>query len=150
MILCVDPGVKTGVAYFNPASLIGCDTVSMIQLLTNIENRATTIDAVIYEDSRKIGKLFSVKSAGSKAAQIKIARNVGEIDGYCRIIEELCLALEVPCCGVSPKAKGGKLNAEQMVLHFGNWPVKSNQHERDAAMLWFARPMHLRGKNAGN
>ena len=150
MILCVDPGAKTGVAYFNPATFIDCDTVSMIQLLGDIENRAATLDAVIYEDSRKIGKLFSTARAGTKAAQIKIARNVGEIDGYCRIIEELCLALEVPCYGISAKAKGGKLSGDQMRAHISTWPDKSNQHERDAAMLWFARPMHLRGKNVGN
>ncbi len=66
-----------------------------------------------------------------------MARNVGEIDAWCKLIVAICEELGIPAHGISPKGKGAKLNAETFAKATG-WKGKSNQHERDAAMVAFA------------
>lgn len=63
-----------------------------------------------------------------------MARNVGEVDAWCKLISGACLDLGVPAHGISPKAKGAKVNAEQFAKLTG-WAGLSNGHTRDAAMV---------------
>ena len=87
---------------------------------------------VVFEDSRLISHSFT--TVKSRAGALKIARNVGEIDAWCKLIVLACESLNIPAHGISPKAKGKKLNADQFKALTG-WALKSNQHERDAAMV---------------
>jgi hypothetical protein len=73
-------------------------------------------------------------TAGSRAAALKIARNVGQIDAWCSLITAICADLGIPAHGISPTAKGAKLDAEAFAL-VTRWTGRSNQHERDAAMV---------------
>jgi len=72
--------------------------------------------------------------AKSRPAALKMARNVGEIDAWSRLIVAVCANLSIPCISVSPKGKGKKLDAKQFAVVTG-WIAKSNQHERDAATV---------------
>ncbi len=69
----------------------------------------------------------------SRPAALKMARNVGEIDAWCRLIVATCADLGIDAHGISPKQKGAKLDAAQFAAKTG-WCGKSNAHERDAAM----------------
>lgn len=127
LILGIDPGRYTGLAIFYEGKLSQLYTVEPVDIVSILSNNKP--DRVIYEDSRLQSKVWtSVKGA----AALKIARNIGEIDAWCSLINAICDRLNIPCHGISPKGKGAKLDAEQFARLTG-WSSSSNQHERDAA-----------------
>ena len=130
VILGIDPGIRTGVAVFHHGGLTALLTIEphMIPetLCLHGPNR------VVFEDSRLTSPVFSAR--GSRAAALKIARNVGEVDAWCRLITLVCAEMQIPAHGISPARKGAKLNSMQFRQQTG-WEGKSNQHERDAAMV---------------
>ena len=134
LILGIDPGQKTGVATFVDGKLLKLHTVEPHQLPELI--RGAGAGRVIFEDSRLQSHLFSGHKPGARplaaAQQLKIARDVGRIDAWCSLIVAVCAELGIPAHGISPKAKGAKLDAAQFSVLTG-WTDRCNQHERDAA-----------------
>lgn len=128
IIIGLDPGNHTGVATFRNGNLIQLATVSPHQ----IEEAIAGASRVIFEDSRLTSFMFT--SVKARAAALKIARNVGEIDAWCRLIVSQCAELGIPAHGISPQNKGAKLSATAF-NKFTAWTGKSNQHERDAATV---------------
>ena len=129
-LIGIDPGKNTGIAIYRDGALCELHTLSpdMIEsLLVRVHP-----DLVVFEDSRKQSPVFS--RGVSARATLKIARNVGEIDQLCRQIAEMCRRLGLFSVGVSPLRKGAKFNAERFAAVMG-WTQRSNQHERDAAMV---------------
>ena len=118
MIVGIDPGASTGIAIYHGGKLASLHTVEPHQL----ESIISTAGRVVYEDSRLI-----------RPAALKMARNVGEIDAWCKLIVAICDRKGIPVHGISPKHKGAKLDAAQFKAATG-WTERSNQHERDAAM----------------
>lgn len=134
MILGIDPGAHTGVATFANGKLFALQTIHPHELPDQI--RAGGIKRVIFEDSRLQSHVWT-KAKG--AAALKVARNVGEIDAWCKLIVAVCEQIGIPAHGISPKSKGEKLDAEQFERLTG-WKLRSNQHERDAAAVaWIYR-----------
>ncbi len=137
IIIGIDPGVNTGIAVFNHKLLTDLCTIRPFHLTEVLSAIFTDISAssdnlrVIYEDSRLTSPVWS--RGTNKAALIKIARNVGQVDAVCSMIVDICEQYNVPCHGISPKNKGKKIGAEEFNKLTG-WQKKSNQHERDAAM----------------
>jgi hypothetical protein len=141
IILGIDPGVNNGCALFIDGNLINLLTLSTLDLIKKMysssENR---FNAIIIEDSRLQSHLFTDKKANT-ASRLKIARNVGQLDCICGIFQSLCLELGIDYIAISPKEKGKKLNADEFKKVTG-WQGKSNQHERDSAMVaWKYRNM---------
>lgn len=129
-ILGIDPGQHNGLAIFEGGKLIELLTVKPINLVGEITEIAP--DIIIYEDSRLQSVTFP--RGVNKAQMLKIARNIGMVDGICSLIVEIAASLRIPAHGISPKSKGAKLNAEAFQKITG-WADKSNQHCRDAAMV---------------
>ena len=129
MIFGIDPGIQTGVAVFKMGKLTELKTIQPWQLPSLLAQKP---DRVIFEDSRKQSFLWT--TTGSRAAALKMARNVGQIDAWAALIEGLCADLGIECNGISPSGKGAKLNAESFEKVTG-WTERSNQHERDSAMV---------------
>ena len=128
-ILGIDPGANTGLAYFTLGKLMWvrtCEPVGLDMLIV-------AVDRVIFEDCRLTSHVYTAKNV-SKAAALKVARNIGEIDAWCSLIVAICEKRKIPAIGISPKNKGAKLNAAQFEAATG-WSGRSNQHERDAAMV---------------
>lgn len=132
MILGIDPGVHTGIATYQKGALVDLQTIQPHQIGAYLLEAKPT--RVIFEDSRLISFMFT--QVKSRAAALKMARNVGEIDGWCRVITAVCGELGIACHGISPKAKGAKVGAAEFARVTG-WLAKSNQHERDGAMVAF-------------
>ncbi len=128
IIIGLDPGASTGVATFSNGALIALQTCQPHQIRDAINGA----DRVVFEDSRLTSFMFT--TVKSRAAALKMARNVGEIDAWCRLITELCAERGIPAHGISPQGKGKKLNAAQFAAATG-WTKDSNQHTRDAAMV---------------
>ncbi len=128
IIIGLDPGVHTGVAMFSNGRLASLATCPPHMLAEAIKDASR----VIFEDSRLTSFMFT--TVKSRPAALKMARNVGEIDAWCRLITSLCEAAGIPAHGISPQNKGAKLSATEF-NRFTGWTGKSNQHERDAAMV---------------
>ena len=141
VIMGVDPGSNTGVAIYRDGALFDLLTIEPFQLAETIAIVSPV--RVVFEDSRLQSHTWSRKL--SAAAQLKVARDVGQIDAWCRLITATCERLGIPAHGVSPKNKGAKLDAEQFKALTG-WTGRSNQHERDGADLAW----QFRSANAGS
>lgn len=127
----IDPGVDTGVAEYRNGKLTALFTVRPWKHLDGWLTPENS-DFVAFEDSRQMGMFRKLG-----------ARQVGEIDAWCRMIEAICKERGVEYVAVSPKQKGKKVNAE-MFREITGWTGRTNQHERDAAMV--AWPFRLSGK----
>ena len=130
IIIGIDPGVSTGIAVFQDGALWKLETIAPHQIAGYLA--AGRPGRVVFEDSRLTSFMFT--TVKSRPAALKMARNVGEIDAWCRLITSVCEDLRIPAHGISPQGKGVKLDAKQFALATG-WTGNSNQHTRDAAMV---------------
>lgn len=129
-ILGIDPGAHTGVARIEGGQLVSLQTIAPHEIERTLREAAP--DRVIFEDSRLQSHIWTKADGIAKVA--KVARNVGEIDAWCRLITAVCGELGIPAHGISPAGKGKKMAADQFQRITG-WSKPSNQHERDAAMV---------------
>ena len=130
ILLGIDPGQHTGLAIFDGGRLAELRTITPVE----IDRAITSImpGRVVFEDSRLQSHLWTTSTA--KATLAKIARNVGEVDAWCKLIVAVCESLNIPAHGISPLGKGHKMAADQF-LRITGWDGPSNQHCRDAAMV---------------
>lgn len=138
-VVGIDPGVNTGTALYTNGTLLLLQTIEPIDIQTFI--LTSHADLFVFEDSRLQSAVWVPSK--NKAVANNIARKIGQVDALCSIIQETCERWDIKYMRVSPKAKGGKMNAATFKLHTG-WEGKSNQHERDAAMVAW----QLRNHNA--
>lgn len=132
-VIGIDPGQKTGLARFEDGNLKYLYTLTpqaTLDMLASIPASAL----VVLEDSTLQSKVFIPHEHMSRAAALKVARNIGEIDGLCRIIKGMCEANDIRVLSISPKDKGRKQDATDFSALTG-WGGRSNQHERDAALV---------------
>lgn len=129
-LIGIDPGTNTGMAFFKAGNLVELRTIHPLTIYDMLGQYG--YERVIFEDSRLTSPVWS--RGTTTAARIKIARNVGQVDGICNLIVEACERIGITAHGISPKKKGAKLDAATFALMTG-WQGKSNQHERDAAMV---------------
>ena len=132
-ILGIDPGASTGVAVFQAGALWKLETIAPHEIADYITKAKPA--RVIFEDSRLTSFMFT--TVKSRPAALKMARNIGEIDAWCKLIVSVCADIGIPAHGISPKAKGKKLDAAEFTNVTGS-TLRSNQHERDAAMCAWA------------
>ena len=130
LLLGIDPGVQTGIAIYRAGQLDELRTIAPHEIADCISGNQPS--RVVFEDSRLISFVFT--QVKSRAAALKMARNVGEIDAWSRLIVAVCGELGIACHGISPKGKGAKVGAAEFARLTG-WLSASNQHERDAAMV---------------
>jgi hypothetical protein len=129
-VVGIDPGYNTGWALYQNGQLVWMETMQPIDLQSRI--LTSNADMFVFEDSRLQSNVWIPSK--NKAVANNIARKVGQIDAWCLLIEETCKRYDIKYMRVSPKAKGGKMNAEDFNMLTG-WSGRSNQHERDAAMV---------------
>lgn len=138
-VVGIDPGVSTGWATYIDGKLMGLQTIKPIDIYAQIVT--SEAELFVFEDSRLQSAVWVPSK--NKAVANNIARKIGQVDALCSLIEETCNRYDIKFIRVSPKAKGGKMNAEDFNKLTG-WTARSNQHERDAAMVAW----QLRNHNA--
>ena len=131
MIIGIDPGANTGIAQYLDGKLSSMHTTDILGAISFI--RLEKPKLVILEDSTLTSHIFTAPGVSHHAA-LKVARNIGEVDAYCKIIKQICGELGIAYRSISPKDKGKKVNAKEFAKITG-WAEQSNQHERDAAMV---------------
>ena len=130
LILGIDPGSNTGLATYIGGKLVHLDTIAPVEIAARIELARPT--RVVFEDSRLLSHTWT--TIKSRPAALKMARNVGEVDAWCKLIVAVCEQFSIQAHGISPKGKGAKVNAERFEQVTG-WTGASNEHTRDAAMV---------------
>lgn len=129
-VVGIDPGYNTGWALYVNGKLQWMETMQPIDIAQRIWT--STADLFVFEDSRMQSNVW-IPSA-SKAVANNIARKIGQVDAWCRLIQDTCDRYDIKYINISPKAKGGKMSADEFNKLTG-WTKRSNQHERDAAMV---------------
>lgn len=138
IIVGLDPGIHAGLAVYQQGALVELATIHPASIRAALVQLSPK--RVVFEDSRLQGHSWTTHAA--RAAALKMARNVGEIDAWCKLIVEHCAELGITAHGVSPKGKGAKMDADSFKELTG-WQGRTNQHERDAAMVaWPMRRAH--------
>lgn len=132
LILGIDPGAHTGVAHFLDGVLVLLETIQPHEIERTL--REVMPARVVFEDSRLETRAWNARSKGAYGAALATARSLGQVDAWCRLITDVCEELQIPAHGISPTAKGAKRGAENFAVYTG-WKERSNQHERDAAMV---------------
>ncbi len=130
LILGIDPGANTGLAIIRDGKLTELRTIGPLQLHEAIRDIAP--ERIVMEDSRL--QSFVWTTSGTKAAAAKMARNIGEVDAWCKLIVCVCEQLGIACHSISPAGKGRKMDAANFNRITG-WSKGSNQHERDGCMV---------------
>lgn len=131
-VLGIDPGASTGLAGFVGGALAFLETIEPNALERTLREYAP--GRVIFEDSRLEKRAWNARTKSDYGAALATARSLGQVDAWCSLITAICADLGIPAHGISPAAKGAKLNAANFVLAT-SWAGRSNQHERDAAMV---------------
>lgn len=129
-VIGIDPGVNTGTALYCNGNLTILQTIEPIDIQTFI--LTSQADLFVFEDSRMQSNVWI--PSGNKAVANNIARKIGQVDALCSLIQETCERYDIKYMRVSPRAKGEKLKAEDF-NNLTGWTARSNQHERDAAMV---------------
>lgn len=146
VILGIDPGSQTGVATFENGKLVSLRTLEPIQIQDML--RRVMPGRVVFEDSRLQSRAWTARGKASQGAALATARSLGQVDAWCSLICSVCEDLGIPAHGISPAVKGAKLNADQFAAITG-WTGRSNQHERDGAMVcWPFRNSVVKGSAA--
>jgi hypothetical protein len=132
LILGIDPGASTGVATFIDGDLVQLDTITPGKIERTIRDAMPT--RVVFEDSRLETRAWNARTKAAYGAALATARSLGQVDAWCRLITEVCGELGIPAHGISPTAKGAKVQADRFAIITG-WKGSSNEHTRDAAMV---------------
>ena len=129
-LIGIDPGVNTGVARYESGVLTELLTIEPHTIERML--RELKPGRVVFEDSRLLS--YTWTTIKSRPAALKMARNVGEVDAWCKLIVAVCEQFAIPAHGISPKGKGAKVGAAEFERITG-WTARSNEHERDGAMV---------------
>lgn len=131
-ILGIDPGASTGLACYDDGVLTWLRTIEPHTTEHILRHHLPM--RVVFEDSRLEKRAWNARTKNAYGAALATARSLGQVDAWCNLITAVCADLGIPAHGISPTAKGAKLDAEAFAL-VTRWAGRSNQHERDAAMV---------------
>lgn len=153
VIIGIDPGQHCGLAVCQDGRLAWLGTCEPFELAAwldgkNIDRlKAGMKMAVVFEDSRLQSYVWNAAGKSRADGALRIARNLGQVDAICAMVQAWATFHGVPFISVSPKAKGSKMDAATF-SRFTGWQGRSNQHERDAAALaWRYRWMRSEPQN---
>ena len=126
IIIGIDPGVNTGLAEFDPASgmFMSVRSIGIVQAMREVEKYRPSL--AIWEDAR-LRTWFGTKGRES-------LQGAGSIKCECRIWAEFFAATGIPNLPVKPQKGATKWTSKAFAKATG-WPLPTNEHGRDAAML---------------
>jgi hypothetical protein len=135
----IDPGTKTGfaVADSDTGRLLEVQTLDFWSTFDRINFLAASPDYEVVEIVIEVPDTKHVwhKGASGPAALQRQGVNVGSVIREAQLLAE-GLARQFPVTRVKPR---GKHPADKFADYTG-WTERTNQHERDAALLVYRRP----------
>lgn len=138
MIIGIDPDlIKSGVGIVFDGNLVELKNLSFVELIDFVVEQSKIFELIVHlEDVESTKTTFKRKNV-SVAGMKKIAQNVGQVKGVCRIIHESLVSKGVrvkmvkPLKGYSKRAKKDTDFFKQLT----GWTKRSNEDNRDAACL---------------
>lgn len=134
VLIGIDPGKHTGFAVWDCPlrALMTVETLAIHEAMERVRqlHGAGMVREVTFEDAR-LRTWFGSK--GREAAQ-----GAGSIKRDCVIWEDYLTALRVPFKALAPKSLKTKVSAEHF-QRLTNWPGRTSEHARDAAMQVWGR-----------
>lgn len=134
-VIGVDPGEQTGIAIYEGGKLVELLTMKPLEALAWIGLHDPMPSLLVVEDPRGQSYSFRDNPKDTKAVAFTKGRAVGRIDLFCAMVENL--GKEHGLSGlllVTPRQKGKKLDAPAFKRLTG-WTGRSNEHNRDAALV---------------
>lgn len=134
----IDTGVKTGLAIWDSASrrFLSIECVKIHDALATVEHIAGTSKTFVrFEDARQ---RRYIPNSGDLRTEMGRRQGAGSVKRDSGIWEDFLRAKHIPYEAVAPKDNATKMNAE-MFRSLTKWRGRTNEHERDAAMLVFGK-----------
>jgi hypothetical protein len=138
-IIGIDPGTETGMVIYNRQTktidLITSGTMLEMQYLLQAHpwNKLIKFNQVLIrmEDARLRTWIPKQKTETAERGR---REGAGYVKAHCAIWEDFCKIWGIPYELVPPKNNKTKVKADYFKMLTG-WPGRTNDHERDAAML---------------
>lgn len=133
IIVGIDPGAMTGIAAWNveQLALTLVDSMSIHKAMKFVEAEVPAL--VLFEDARK-RRWFGKMDAEQRKYGAAVREGAGSVKRDCSIWDDFLTDLQRPFVARHPTAGGTKWDAEKFRL-LTKWPVRTNEHARDAALL---------------
>jgi len=129
IVIGIDPGTSTGFAQYEDGKLTRMWTFKPLQAIAYLQMQDEGL--FVMEDSRLQSFIFDRNV--NAASKLKIARNVGAVDGLCNLYQDALGKNKL--IKLSPLDKGAKVTLNSRFFEITGFNGRSNQHERDAAMV---------------
>ena len=136
----IDTGVHTGLAIWDGK---GRRFLSIEEL--KIHRAMDVVEALAKANAREVRARVEdarqrkwIPNMGSIRNEIGRAKGAGSVERDCSIWEDFLADINVPCEMVAPKNNVTKQRQEAFANLTG-WTQRTNEHERDAAMLVFGK-----------
>jgi hypothetical protein len=136
MIIGIDPDIsKNGIAWIYDANQLDISNMSFVDVMTFIQLNKPIIKCV-YLEAGWLNKKANWHNARNVCIAASIGRKVGENHATGKLLQQNIEAVGVKVELVKPTSK--KLNQLEF-QKLTKFPTRTNQEQRDAAMLIFGR-----------
>ena len=136
----IDTGVHTGLAIWDGKgrSFLSIEELKIHRAMDVVEALAKANPGEVRARVEDARQRKWIPNMGSIRSEIGRAKGAGSVERDCSIWEDFLADINVPCEMVPPKNNVTKLRQEAFAKLTG-WAQRTNEHERDAAMLVFGK-----------
>lgn len=135
-IIGIDPGVQCGFAVWNRSirQFDVIETLSFWEVMERVQAYNAPETKLIVEVAHHAPTFRHLKAEGGNAHTLsKIARNVGQVTREAQLLVEGLKRLGYAVAEVKPAGKKDQAEFKRIT----GWAKRTNQHERDAALMAF-------------
>lgn len=136
----IDTGVHTGLAIWdgNGRRFLSIELLKIHRAMDVVEALAKANPGEVRARVEDARQRKWIPNMGSIRNEIGRAKGAGSVERDCSIWEDFLADINVPCEMVAPRNNVTKLRQEAFANLTG-WNQRTNEHERDAAMLVFGK-----------
>lgn len=136
----IDTGVHTGLAIWdgNGRRFLSIEQLKIHRAMGVVEALAKANPGAVRARVEDARQRKWIPNMGSFRNEIGRAKGAGSVERDCSIWEDFLADINVPCEMVAPRNNVTKLRQEAFANMTG-WNQRTNEHERDAAMLVFGK-----------
>lgn len=136
----IDTGVHTGLAIWDGKGrcFLSIEELKIHRAMDVVEALAKANPGEVRARVEDARQRKWIPNMGSIRNEIGRAKGAGSVERDCSIWEDFLADINVPCEMVAPRYNVTKLRQEAFANLTG-WNQRTNEHERDAAMLVFGK-----------
>lgn len=136
----IDTGVHTGLAIWDGkgSRFLSIEELKIHRAMDVVEALAKANPGEVRARVEDARQRKWIPNMGNIRNEIGRAKGAGSVERDCSIWEDFLADINVPCEMVAPRYNVTKLRQEAFANLTG-WAQRTNEHERDAAMLVFGK-----------